>query len=190
MINSNYISKGIEHILDIAAYDHMLFLLALTAVYRIRDWKKVVLLATAFTLGHSLTLIISGLDLFRIKSSWIEFLIPTTILITALTNVLFPKEAIKTNGSKYIIVSLFGLIHGIGFSSYFRMISSDQGIIKKLLSFNIGVEIGQIIIIMLILILGYFVTTQAKLSHKIWTWILSVICILFALYLMNETWPF
>ena len=144
----NDIALGISHITDWQGYDHMLYLLALVARYDLRHAGKAALLATAFTVGHSLTLAIASLDLFRVPGDWVEFLIPVSIVVTALLNL--RRSAAKGQGYRpgrwlYGVTVAFGLIHGLGFSTFFR-ISRDpgEGIVMPLLRFNLGVEIGQL----------------------------------------------
>jgi hypothetical protein len=148
----NDISLGITHITDWQGYDHMLYLLALVARYDLRHAGKAALLATAFTVGHSLTLAIASLDLFRIPGKWVEFLIPVTIFITALWSLRGGDGTPKQRRWTYIMAAVFGLIHGLGFSSFFR-ISRDEtaGFIGGLFRFNLGVEIGQLVIVAVML---------------------------------------
>ena len=157
----NDIFLGATHITDLAGFDHILFLIALAASYDLTKFVRMVLLATAFTIGHSLTLFLAGLDLVRASLSWIEFLIPVTIIIMSILQILGSKldTSYKKNKSRalfrnpiYIITALFGLIHGLGFSSFYR-IAADRGsgIILPLLKFNLGVELGQILILLVTL---------------------------------------
>ena len=161
-----YFGLGKDHILDyINGYDHILFVLALCAVYVVRDWKKILILVTAFTIGHSITLALSTLRIISVKTELIEFLIPLTIFITAVSN-LFHKEetiglpagqAVKKNVQiNYWFALGFGLIHGMGFSNYLKAIlGKDQSILSQLLAFNLGLELGQIIVVALFLGLSY-----------------------------------
>ena len=147
----NDIALGMAHITDWQGYDHMLYLLALVARFDLRHAGKAALIATAFTLGHSLTLAIASLDLFRLPGDWVEFLIPVTILCTALWN-LVSGSAEKRQRLTYLMATAFGLIHGLGFSSFFR-ISRDEtaGFIEGLFRFNLGVELGQLLIVAVLL---------------------------------------
>ena len=157
----NDIFLGATHITDLAGFDHILFLIALAASYDLTKFVRMVLLATAFTIGHSLTLFLAGLDLVRASLSWIEFLIPVTIIIMSILQILGSKldTSYKKSISRtlfrnpiYIITALFGLIHGLGFSSFYR-IAADRGsgIILPLLKFNLGVELGQLLILIVTL---------------------------------------
>ena len=149
----NDIALGITHITDWQGYDHMLFLLALVARYDLRHVWKAILVATAFTVGHSLTLAIASLDLFRLPGDWVEFLIGVTILLAAVWSL---RVGVASNERQirltYIMAVTFGLIHGLGFSSFFR-ISRDEGagFVGGLFRFNLGVEIGQLVIVLLLL---------------------------------------
>lgn len=145
---------GIEHITDFDGYDHMLFLLALVAWANLKDAWRVVILATAFTVGHSITLLLAGMGWVHADGRWIEFLIPVSIAFTAAWNL--RREAGKRhawgNGLTYATTVIFGLIHGLGFSSFFRMMREDgESIVMPLLRFNLGVEAGQLLILMVCL---------------------------------------
>ena len=148
-----------SHICDFTAYDHMLFLLVLCAGYRLVQWKKIAILVTAFTLGHCLTLILVGMGVLRIPPHVIELLIPVTIALAAIGNIMMNKDkSAMAWRIEYATVFFFGLIHGAGFSNFFRsMFSADDGIVIPLLSFNIGVEIGQLLIVTALLVLQYIV---------------------------------
>ena len=162
----NDIALGISHITDWQGYDHMLYLLALVARYDLRHAGKAALLATAFTVGHSLTLAIASLDLFRVPGDWVEFLIPVTILVTALWSLRSGDGTPKQRRWTYLMAAAFGLIHGLGFSSFFR-ISRDEtaGFIGGLFRFNLGVEIGQLVIVAVMLALASLLRA-AKGSHS------------------------
>ncbi|HEU4608741.1 MAG TPA: HupE/UreJ family protein, partial [Chitinophagaceae bacterium] len=138
-----YFSLGWEHIISADALDHQLFIVALAAIYLLHDWKKVLVLVTAFTIGHSLTLALSVLDIFRFPGKWVEFLIPCTILITAISNLFqkdFSKKGLRLN---YFLALFFGLIHGMGFANTIRfMLAKDQSMVTGLLGFNLGLEAG------------------------------------------------
>jgi hypothetical protein len=179
---------GIWHIADINAYDHLLFLLALCAVYDFKQIRKVVILATAFTIGHSITLIIAGLDLFRFKTSLVEFLIPVTIIISAITNMASPRG--QSQRWKYALTAVFGLIHGLGFSSFFRMIRNEKEIVMDLLAFNLGVEIGQIIIIIFVLLFAALFQNVLNVKHRDWVLAVSSAALGASLVLAHQTWPF
>ncbi|MEM9051301.1 MAG: HupE/UreJ family protein [Bacteroidota bacterium] len=185
---STYLELGLRHIADFDAYDHMVFLLALVAVYQIIDVKKVFWLVTAFTIGHSLTLILSTLDLVSVNSDYVEFLIPITILITAITNLIQGKR--KAGGSmwlNYFFAAFFGLIHGLGFSGYLKAILGKGDTFIPLLGFNIGVEIGQLIIVVAIMLLGSLLFQVFRFKHRDWILVISGICAGVALVLAKET---
>jgi len=151
---SVYFDLGLEHILDIKGYDHMLFLLALCIPFTLRDWKKVLILATAFTIGHSVTLALSTLDLVRFPMDWIEFLIPVTILLTARYDLL--RGTSINRNLHYGMALFFGLIHGMGFSNFLRgsmFPGEESNLVWQLLYFNIGIEIGQIFVVIILLII-------------------------------------
>jgi len=190
---SLYLQLGFEHITDFNGYDHILFLIALAAVYLLKDWKKVLVLVTAFTIGHSVTLALSTLNYIKIPTDLIEFLIPVTIFISAFSDLFFYK--IKNNDSvhkfKYVLAMFFGLIHGLGFSNYLRsLLGGEENIISPLFAFNIGLEIGQIVIIILYLSLLALLVSVLKLSRKYITVITSIIIVLISVYLMIDRFPY
>jgi hypothetical protein len=151
----NDIALGVSHITDWQGYDHMLFLLALVARLDLRHAWRAALVATAFTVGHSLTLAIASLDLFRMPGDWIEFLIAVTILLAALWNLRAGEPTAKQQRLTYAMAALFGLIHGLGFSSFFRISRGETaGFVGGLFRFNLGVEIGQLVIVAVLLALA------------------------------------
>lgn len=187
-----YLSLGFEHISDIAAYDHILFLLALCSVYSFQQWKKVLILVTAFTLGHSLTLALATLDLVHISNSLIEFLIPVTIGVTGICNVAHKAEkpSSSTYKFKYGTALFFGLIHGLGFSNYLRsLLGTEKDLLLPLFSFNLGLELGQILIVILILLLAYLSVSIMDMKKREWNLLLSGAAIGVSLILCIERWP-
>ena len=168
-----YFALGIDHIANIKSYDHIIFLIALTASYSSSNWKRLLILITAFTIGHSLTLALATLNIISINSQLIEILIPVTILITAIINLIKPGEQ-KHGSLKYALALFFGLIHGLGFSNYLRMLLSSQyKITVPLLGFNLGVEAGQILIVIGILALSWVVFTFTRFKVREWVLLLS-----------------
>ena len=185
-----YFKTGWTHIISWDALDHLLFIVALTAIYTMVNWKNVLLLVTAFTIGHSLTLALSVYDLIRFSEKWVEFLIPCTIVFTGVFN-LIPRKLnespFKTN---YLIALLFGLIHGMGFANTIRfMLAKNQNIVIPLISFNFGLEFGQIIVVSIVLLTCYFWVNKIGLSRQWWTGALSVFAILIALNMAAQRWP-
>ncbi|MEY3541591.1 MAG: hypothetical protein RLZZ204_403 [Bacteroidota bacterium] len=147
-----YFLIGWKHILSWDATDHIYFITALAIIYSFQDWKKVLVLVTAFTIGHALTLYLSALDIFRFSVEWVEFAIPCSIVITAASNLLI-KEEKKTKGKlQYLLALGFGLVHGMGYANYIRMmLSRNQNLVPSLFSFNVGLEMGQILLVVLVL---------------------------------------
>lgn len=167
-----YLRLGFKHIVDINGYDHIIFILALCAGYSFKDFRKILILITAFTIGHSITLALSTLNLVIIRAEIIEFLIPVTILITALSNLL------NTNKIKgqfvYFVTLFFGLIHGLGFSNYLKeLLGKESSIVTPLLAFNIGLELGQILIVAAHFIILFLLITFFNMNHKNWKIFLS-----------------
>ena len=186
-----YFDLGWHHILDWEALDHLLFILALSAIYLLGNWKQVLILVTAFTIGHSLTLALSVYDVIRVNSKWVEFLIPCTILATAVFNFLqkdFKPRSLRLN---YFLALFFGLIHGLGFANAIRfMMARDQSIGWSLFGFNIGLEAGQILVVTGILLVSYIVVNRFGLLRKWWVWTLSATAFCIALKMAWERWPF
>ena len=177
-----YLKLGWEHIISLDALDHQLFVLALIAVYSYSDWKKILVLVTAFTIGHSVTLALSILDIVRVPSNWVEFLIPLTIVLTALGNILMKNKKQSQSKLNYYLALFFGLIHGMGFANTARvMIAKSQSIALPLLGFNVGLEVGQIGIVFGILILLFILLNLFKVNKE--DWILFVSSGVFALSL-------
>ncbi|WP_184165956.1 HupE/UreJ family protein [Chryseobacterium shigense] len=177
-----YLNLGWEHIISLDALDHQLFVLALIAVYSYNDWKKILVLVTAFTIGHSITLALSILDVFRVPSAWVEFLIPLTIVLTSLDNIFMKNKKQTLMRANYYLAAIFGLIHGMGFANTARvMIAKSQSIAMPLLGFNTGLELGQIVIVTAILIALFILLNLFKVNKK--DWILFVSSGVFALSL-------
>ena len=184
-----YFNIGFEHIYNIAALDHILFLVALCALFAFKDWRKLLILITAFTIGHSITLALAGLDIISINSRIVELLIPVTIMLTAIFNVhtlIKNKDAIL-NGTKtqYLLALIFGFIHGMGFSNYLRStLFPGDSLILQLLFFNLGIELGQILIVLKLLLIGFFFTTIVKIKMNHWAFTLSGLAFAVSLYLL------
>jgi len=191
-IFSFYLKLGIKHILDLQGYDHILFIASLTAVYTFREWKKVLILATAFTIGHSTTLALAVLDIINVPTKFIEFLIALTIFLTGLANLFKTKEEFnpRLHFLKYMLAMFFGLIHGLGFSNYLKfMIGQEANIVKPLLAFNLGLELGQIVIILTTLSVNYVLTSLLKVKQREWNLVISGAAMGMAFMLMMERLP-
>jgi hypothetical protein len=167
-----YVTVGLKHVLDIDGYDHVLFLIALTVPYGFKEWKRVLWLVTLFTLGHTLSLMLSVFEWVNVKASLIEFLIPITILITALYHLFTAgKKQLKSLSIVSGITLFFGLIHGLGFSNYFKSIlpGSPSEKVIPLLQFALGIEIAQIIVVLVVMILAYLMQMLFRFSQRDWT---------------------
>lgn len=186
-----YLNLGWEHIISLDALDHQLFVLVLVAVYTNYDWRKILVLVTAFTFGHSITLALSVLDIFRISADWVEFLIPLTILITAADNILMRNKQTSLMKLNYYLALFFGLIHGLGFANTARlMLAKEQDIFKPLLGFNIGLELGQVLVVLIILLVEFLLIKFLKLKKIHWMVFASAITLMIALKLCIERLPF
>jgi len=185
-----YFDLGWHHIIAWDALDHLLFVLALSAIYLIGNWKQVLILVTAFTVGHSLTLALSVYDIVRVNSKWVEFFIPCTIIVTALFNFFQKNYQPRSLRLNYFLALFFGLIHGLGFANAIRfMMSKDESIGWSLFGFNIGLEAGQIVVVSGILVLSFLVVNKAGFIRKWWVWSLSVVALSVAVKMVWERFP-
>ncbi len=186
-----YFELGWQHILNWKGYDHILFVIVLCGAYTLADWKRVLFLVTAFTIGHSITLALSVLKIITVKTDLIEFLIPVTILITAASNILSGKSS-RPKGVqlKYTLALFFGLIHGMGFSNYLNsLLGKSTNIVAELFAFNIGLEFGQIIIVTGILLVSFILINIFKIKKWDWTFFLSSAIFGISFIMAAERWP-
>jgi hypothetical protein len=182
-----YCKEGWQHIMSLDALDHVLFILALCATYLAKDWKKLLVLITAFTIGHSITLVLSAFDVIRINASLVEILIPCTIIVTGIFNLWYKKLAVKKVQLNYWFALFFGLIHGLGYANTIRfMLAKDQAIASCLFGFNVGLEIGQLVVVATILLLAYLFVGVLKVKQQWWVYGLSMLAIIVALKLVYE----
>ncbi|WP_162127008.1 HupE/UreJ family protein [Flavobacterium phycosphaerae] len=190
-----YFSIGLKHVLNIFAYDHVLFLLALTVPYEFKSWKRILILVSLFTLGHTLALMLSVFNIVTIKAHIVEFLIPITILIAAMYNIIVSGKSSKKDGITFvgIVTVFFGIIHGLGFSNYFNSILTGKPTDKllPLFEFAVGIEAAQIIVVLAALLLGYMAQTLFKFSKRDWTLTISafIVGVVIPMILQSEIWP-
>ncbi|MFQ5704612.1 MAG: HupE/UreJ family protein [Gemmatimonadales bacterium] len=188
-----YLRLGIEHIADLRGYDHILFIIALTVGYQLHAWRKLTLLVTAFTVGHSITLALATLRIVNIDAALVEILIPATIIITALSEVVRrfgPETAVSEHrfvALRYALAAGFGLIHGLGFSTFLRAIlGSERSIVMPLFGFNIGLEVGQLLIVTVVFCVSTIAVRAFKLPYRAWVLTLSSATALVALVMMIQ----
>jgi hypothetical protein len=182
-----YFGLGWEHIMSWDALDHLLFITALATIYMLKDWKQVLILVTAFTIGHSLTLILSVLNLVRFPSNWVEFLIPCTIVITAVSNLFQKKFTPKTIRINYFLALFFGLIHGLGFANTIRFaLAKDQNIGWGLFGFNVGLEVGQIVVVATIIFAAQAILSVFSINRREWVIFLSAAIFSLSLQMVFE----
>lgn len=178
---SFYFTEGWRHIISLDALDHQLFILAITAPFLLRDWRSVLILVTAFTLGHSVTLALSVYDVLRINTAWVEFLIPCTIVICAGANFNWKTPEGKNFYTHYLLAFVFGLIHGLGFANTLRfLLAKGDSLGWNLFGFNLGLEAGQIVVVLAILLLAGLAVQICKLNRRYWVIGLSILCIILA----------
>jgi len=172
-----YFELGMQHILDLGGYDHILFVIALCGIYSVEDWRKILVLVTAFTIGHSLTLALSVFNVIRVDTALIEFLIPVTIVITAFSNLLTKRRRRKPANKGWLTYSyalFFGLIHGLGFSNYLRsLLGKESSITGPLFAFNVGLELGQLLIVLVVLLASFIATYLLSVTKRDWSFFLS-----------------
>jgi hypothetical protein len=187
-----YLQLGIDHIADIKGYDHILFITTLCAVYLFNQWKEVLVLVTAFTLGHTTTLALATLHVIHFSSKWIEFLIPVTIFVTSVANMFERNDLVKKESArfKYIAAMFFGLIHGLGFSFYLRsLLGMESNLVLPLFAFNVGIEIGQLCIVSAVLLLTHVIVRRIKFPRRDWSLVLSGAGMGISLILITQRLP-
>jgi hypothetical protein len=189
-----FFEKGLRHILDLSAYDHILFLIALTIPYAFKDWKRLLLLVTIFTIGHTVALLLSVFGVVIIKVNLVEFLIPITILIIAFFNLFTAGKSSKQESISVIgfVTLFFGIVHGLSFAGYFKTLvgGSPQSKLLPLSEFSLGIEASQIIVVFIVLILSYIVQTFFRFSKRDWTLVMSsfVIGVVLPMIISSEIW--
>lgn len=189
-----YFNVGLKHVLDWNGYDHVLFLIALTIPYAFKDWKRVLILVSLFTLGHTVALILSVYEVIIIKANLVEFLIPITILITAFFGLFTAGKSNKNESMTFVafITLFFGIIHGLGFSNYFKSIlpGSNSEKLMPLLEFALGIEVAQLIVVLLVLLLSYIVQTFFRFSKRDWILVMSafVIGVVLPMIIESDIW--
>jgi hypothetical protein len=189
-----YFNIGLQHVLDIDGYDHVLFLIALTVPYAFKDWKRVLILVSLFTVGHTLALMLSVFEIVIIKASLVEFLIPITILITALFHLFTAGKSNKNESITFVafVTLFFGIIHGLGFSNYFKSILPGEKGDKlvPLLEFALGIEAAQIIVVLIVLLLSFIVQSFFRFSKRDWTLVMSafVIGVVLPMIIGSDIW--
>jgi len=189
-----YFKIGLQHVLDINGYDHVLFLIALTVPYAFKDWKRVLLLVTIFTIGHTFALLLSVFNIVTVKASLVEFLIPITILITAFFNLFTAGKSSKQESITFIaaVTLFFGVIHGLGFSNYFKAIlpGNPTDKVVPLFEFALGIEAAQILVVLAVLVLSFVVQTLFRFNKRDFTLVMSafVIGVVVPLIIENPIW--
>ena len=210
-----YLRLGFEHLLDLQGYDHILFLAVLCAAYTLARWRELLILVTAFTIGHSVSLAVATLQLVRVDSGIVEFLIPVTIVATAVFNLIVVRrhgpprrragKAAKRGGrpskaadtrraerrSRYAAALLFGVIHGLGFSNFLRLaLGQERDILVPLLSFNIGLELAQIVVAAVLLVAALIATRGFSVPERAWNIVVSTAAGATAAVMAAQRWPF
>jgi hypothetical protein len=185
-----WLKIGIEHIASIDALDHILFLLAICCIFQVNQWKNILWIITAFTIGHSISLALSAVKIWNVKSELVEFLIPLTIAITCVQNLYLENKKTpnsQNNLGQILLVTFFGLVHGLGFSGLLKqMLGNENDVILPLLSFNIGIEIGQLFIVLMLLLFSYVLVNLLKVKHILYKNSISVLVLIFALFICFE----
>jgi len=187
-----YFKLGTGHILTWDATDHILFVTALCLRYLLKDWRKVIVLVTAFTIGHSLTLALSAAGLIQVPTHWIEFLIPVTIVVTALNN-MTQKSGRVDHPSRlpliYFFALFFGLIHGLAYANTFLSLEGREGLLVHLLAFNLGIEAAQLFVVAIILAISFIFVQLLKLRRLWWVRGASALILVMSVKMAWERWP-
>jgi hydrogenase/urease accessory protein HupE len=184
-----YFSWGWQHIISTKALDHILFIAALTVVFEMKKWTSLLVLVTAFTIGHFITLWLTVLDRVSFPSNWVEFLIPLTIVITALINMVRTGEALSIR-IHYVLALFFGLIHGMGYANAIRFsLMEEQSLGWSLLAFNLGLELGQLLVVLIILLLGEIINRYTKLGRRRWVVVISLFILIVSIIMAFDRIP-
>jgi HupE / UreJ protein len=185
-----YFRLGIDHIIALGALDHILFVAALCLRYLWHDWKKVAVLVTAFTIGHSLTLALSALNYVSVPVKWVEFLIPLTIAVTAINNIV-QKQTVQQNKLPliYFFALFFGLIHGLAYASSFLDLEGREGLVPHLLAFNIGIELAQLLVVAVVLMISFVLVQLLKISRLGWIRVASLLILAISSKMAFERFP-
>jgi len=186
-----YFQLGVEHILTPEAMDHILFVMALCLRYQWKDWPKVVILVTAFTIGHSVTLALSALNYIHFSTAWIEFFIPLTIAATCINNIIQHRsEQTVRLPLIYFFALFFGLIHGLAFAGQFLALEGKEGLVGHLLAFNLGIEVAQLVVVIAVLLLSWLIVQLMKLPRVAWLRGASVVILIFSLIWAYQRFPY
>jgi len=185
-----YFSLGLHHVLDWQAYDHVLFFIALCAAYGWTAWRRLLLLVTVFTIGHTLSLFLSHFEVMTVSSTWVEFLIPVTIILAAAYNLykVGRNQASESAALLTMVTLFFGLIHGFGFGRYYNQIN-DEKTVLPLLEFALGIELSQVIVVLAVTLLWYILQSIFRFQHRDWVMVVSSIVIGMAIPMLIENWP-
>lgn len=187
-----YFKIGLDHVLDWRAYDHVLFLIALTVPYAFKDWQRVLLMVSLFTLGHSLALVLSVYNVVRVNAGLVEFLIPVTIFVAALYNVFTAGKGAKKDklGLLLITALFFGLIHGLGFSNFFKELTAHlDNRMLPLLEFALGIEASQVLIVLIVLIISFIFQTIFRFSRRDWMMVISAVVLGMVIPMLIANYP-
>ena len=185
-----YLKLGLTHVLDWQAYDHIVFLIVLVAAYNFSNWKRIFILVSLFTIGHTVSLLLVNYSVVAISSKWVEFLIPVTILVAAFYNLLTSGKNNRSEkvGLFYVITIFFGLVHGFGFATYYKMITGGNEILP-LLEFALGIELAQIIVVTIVLIFSFIFQSVLRFNKKDWVLVVSSIVIGLVIPMLQNNWP-
>lgn len=185
-----YFRLGWDHIIDPEALDHILFIISLAAIYQLRDWRAVLILVTAFTIGHAITLLLGAKGWLTVSDRWVEFAIACTIFLTCISNLLIRNYTARNLRINYLLAFAFGLIHGLAFATALMgILAKDQQFAPAWISFSLGLEAGQMLIVLLTLVCCYLITQLARVPRKAWVWTVSIVIALFSVNMAIKRFP-
>lgn len=185
-----YFGFGWEHIISTDALDHLLFLAALAAVYTLRQWKQALILATAFTVGHTVSLVAGSRQWLTVDATWVEFLVPCTIVATAVSNLFQKSFTPKSVRLNYALALVFGLIHGLAFANVLQLVlAKEQSFGSAVFSFAAGLEAGQLLVVFAVLLLCHLFTGVLKAERRHWVIFVSAAVFALSLEMAAQRWP-
>ena len=184
------IQNGIFHILNKDAIDHILFLWVLAIGLTFNDRRMLLWSITGFTLGHAFAAFAVMFNYPMIPLKWVEFAIPMTIVARGIQRLISPTETATLPWKTILVIALFGFIHGSAVSTELKMmVVKGESLVGKLVGFNIGVELGQLLCISGILFISVTLNRLLRIHANMVTRILLVPVIIYSIFLAYINFP-